>query len=135
MSASMAMQMAFIFACCLKIRVDISSGVMVAPRASRKRNPRQHGGAIAQILGLVFVIAFSLGVFGPNLDRIAFSNNPTPPDLAGEIALFEAQARAKCNTQPTDNRGWILTKDGAIVCTDKRGRVRSQVTTLVRAAP
>lgn len=105
----------------------------ILPAAVARLLSRQRGGALAQILGLVLVIAFALGVFGPNLDRLAFSGNPIPVDHAGEIARFEAEARQKCNALPTDNRGWIQLKDGAIVCTDKRGRVRSQITTLVRA--
>ena len=91
--------------------------------------------AAAAITTLAF--AFILGAFGPKLpDGSSYASFGYTGDQADQVARFEEEAAAFCQTQQGINAGWLRVSDGAIVCTDKRGRRgKNQITTLVRVGP
>lgn len=83
------------------------------------------------------VIALVLGWLGPALDaptRSYASYGYTPEQQAIHRQL-EDDARERCarDRDRGENAGYVITADGAIVCTDKRGRrARHQITIAVK---
>ena len=84
--------------------------------------------AQAVAIGVAF-LALTLGWLGPALDhQDELSPDTTEQQLRGEIARFEAEARARCARWHGENGGAILLADGVIVCSDKHGRGRHALT-------
>jgi hypothetical protein len=82
--------------------------------------------ALVEIIAGTAFIAIVLGWLGPKLDeptRTYASYGYTPEQQADHHSI-EQDARDACARTNGDNGGVIFRADGAVVCTDKHGRVR-----------
>ena len=85
--------------------------------------------AAIQVLGAALGITLLLGSFGPALDSSKYSDYGYRPHhdheirIDGEVVRLDARDRDRCSDRRGENSGWIQLANGAVICTDKRGRV------------
>lgn len=78
---------------------------------------------------ICLLVLLSVVWLGPMLDaepdrRSEFAAADEDLRTSGELARFEAEARARCARIHGDNGGVIHVDGGLIICTDKHGRDR-----------
>jgi hypothetical protein len=97
----------------------------------------RRGHALLESFAGAAAIALILGVFGPALDAPtrSYASYGYTPEQQVDHRRLDRDAHQRCADDARgENAGYVITADGAVVCTDKHGRraKRNQITIAVK---
>lgn len=118
-----------------KARAHPSAIIEALPREEwlAQCRARQGGTATLQTLLAVAIFILVLGWLGPALDGQSYGAPTAPaPDAPRTVEIL---ADKHCQSRGGENAAWVrVGRDGAFVCTDKRGRRHGSVITILHRA-